>query len=111
MKKNIILIALLASSLTSCSKMDDVLPEPREQDQTVSVHVYTDNSLVDLYVNGVYHSVGSRNGQGVKVINVDTLKTLEAYRWSGKKSSLTVYKGNTRYHYGDFTYIRNAPKL
>jgi photosystem II stability/assembly factor-like uncharacterized protein len=104
--KNTFKVLALAILLTSCEKVENLIPEPIV-DTTTQIHIYYDNSIVDISVNGVYYTT-PRIGQGVKVIVVDDIKTLSAFNY-GKKASLTIYTSTTRMHYGDFRNIFYAP--
>lgn len=99
--KNTFKTACVLLALSSCEKAESIIPS-LPQDNKYKIHIYTDCSIVDLYINGRVYTVGTTDMQFVDVIQVDTIKSLFAIRVYGRKSSMSVYHNNTVKHYGDF---------
>lgn len=106
---NLFSIILIAISLSSCSKLEEITPDytqPLYDKQ--EVHVYYDSAVYNIVVNGVLKEGGNTHGQGVDIYRIDSLSNLNFNKLIGKRTSVTVKGGM---HYGYVNRIYNGMKF
>lgn len=100
--KNILLLIAAAVGMTSCSKLEELTPQPiPEEDVKYEIHVSYKNSEAIINLNGSIHFIGGFNVQGTKVIVSKNIKGASFLRTYGKTTNVTIYKGFNKVQLGN----------